>query len=1416
MKKFLTLLLVLLMSLSLCLAFVACGDGDDDTNDSSNDDNQGDDNQGDDNQGDDNQGDDNQGDDNQGDDNQGDDNQGDDNQGDDNQGDDNQGDDNQGDDNQGDAHQHAEVTIKTENLVPATCTTKGSYDEVAYCSCEAEVRRTAKVIDALGHTDGEAVVENNVAPDCENTGSYDNVVYCSVCDAELSRETVTVDALGHDTVAHEAKAPTCTEKGWDAYETCSKCDYTTYNEKAALGHTDGEAIVENNVAPDCENTGSYNNVVYCSVCDAELSRETITVDALGHAEGSVVVENNVDPDCENTGSYDNVVYCSVCDAELSRETITVDALGHTEVVDPAVESTCTTTGLTAGKHCSVCDTVLVEQLSIPQKGHTNGSVGVENYVAAGCKTSGSYDNVIYCTECDAEIMRIPVTLPELGHALSAAVIENKVDPTCTEKGSYDNVIYCSRCDCELIRTPVSVDAPGHDIDEFDALDPNCTESGWKAYVVCSRCDYSTYEEVPALGHTEGEAVVENSVAPDCENAGSYDSVVYCSVCDAELSRETITVDALGHTEASSVVENKVEPGCETAGSFDRVVYCTVCDDELSRTTIDLEELGHDIVVEHYVAATCSTAGHTAYKTCSRCDYETAYYELPATYHSYNLKNPYVCEHCGEDLPASEGLEFIEVDGGYSVLFIGDCFDDVIVIPYEYNGQPVVAIEAYAFSGMEFTSVIIPGSVKTIGDDAFSWNPILENVVMLDGVEEIGMFAFMGCDMLSSVTLANTVTYIGDSAFDSCYSLECIVIPASVEYVGYSAFGYCAGNLVIICEATDKPDYWDFDWNDDGSGGKYTVVWGYLGGDCEHRDIDDNGYCDLCGNIFSDGFDHLACYDKDNDKYCDYCYNSIGDAPCMHEDVDGDRLCDYCGEFVGTKVEMKPQWTSESIVMQLNLSDNNQELSSELVRYVQAAGSYAYNVDKEVRIRNIDAHNTTRVSVTYNYWDNIEANGWGQTIDHIEHMINSSTQKNAPDVYSTFIYDLVASSIKGYFANLITTARGSGNLKGLNYFEFVYDKMEYEWEYSLTGNDRGFMYEWMQSSSLSLYKMYVLASDYYIDTVRAMYVIPVNASLIEDYVEDITGDRNGDGEYTIDDFYLQIRANEWTFDVMMDYANAVYTDDGDPSTDAWIGDNKIGFAISDNTRTTNALLYSSLSTNSLDEEWSNEMNDYDFSYTRFTSELSDTLYKITELFSSSGVIRVKNGQSEFGYNHLAAIRNRFSNNAVLFGDIVMAGYLEFPEYQDMGDKLGVAPVPINRSSILNSDGEYIDGYNTQIDNIGRAGAIAKNTTKFVECTAFLNYQSTHSDKVLECYFGENLCYSSKGAARMLSFIRSNIHSNREFILETVQDAVCENNDKLKLSYIITNTNDFQLGWQSVYNAKNSNLNYLKQYFMIAGD
>ena len=112
------------------------------------------------------------------------------------------------------------------------------------------------------------------APTCTEIG-WDAYKTCSRCDYTTYAE---LPALNHDLVRHDAKAPTCTEIGWDAYETCSRCDHTTYVELPILGH-DYQAVT---VEPTCETDGY--TVFTCSRCKDSYTADP--TDQLGHQFGA--------------------------------------------------------------------------------------------------------------------------------------------------------------------------------------------------------------------------------------------------------------------------------------------------------------------------------------------------------------------------------------------------------------------------------------------------------------------------------------------------------------------------------------------------------------------------------------------------------------------------------------------------------------------------------------------------------------------------------------------------------------------------------------------------------------------------------------------------------------------------------------------------------------------------------------------------------------------------------------------------------------------------------------------------------------------------------------------------------------------------------------------------------------------------
>ena len=144
----------------------------------------------------------------------------------------------------------------------ATCTAK------AVCeACGGEYGEKDPNNHALVHPDAKA-------PTCTEHG-WDAYETCSRCDYTTRKE---LPALNHALEQHAAKAPTCTESGWNAYKTCSRCDYTTYAELPALNH-DYQAVT---VEPTCEADGY--TVFTCSRCKDSYTADP--TDQLGHQFGA--------------------------------------------------------------------------------------------------------------------------------------------------------------------------------------------------------------------------------------------------------------------------------------------------------------------------------------------------------------------------------------------------------------------------------------------------------------------------------------------------------------------------------------------------------------------------------------------------------------------------------------------------------------------------------------------------------------------------------------------------------------------------------------------------------------------------------------------------------------------------------------------------------------------------------------------------------------------------------------------------------------------------------------------------------------------------------------------------------------------------------------------------------------------------
>ena len=393
---------------------------------------------------------------------------------------------------------------------------------------------------------------------------------CVVCGGKYGER----NPNNHDLVHHDAKAPTCTEIGWDAYDTCSRsgCNYTTYVELPAQ-----HDFVYHQAKPaTCKEKG-WDAYRTCSRCDYT---DYVELPALKNHDLKQYVTKA--PTCTEIGFA--FVRCWRCDYYASQ---VLPALNHDLKQYAAKAPTCTEKGWNAYETCSRsgCDyTTYVELPAQHDLVHHDAQ-------AATCTEKG-WDAYDTCSRCDY------TTYAELSALNHDLVQHDAKAPTCTEKG-WDAYETCSRCDHT---TYAELPALNHDLVQHDAKAPTCTEIGWDAYETCSRCDYTTYAEQPALNHALEQHAAK---APTCTEIG-WNAYETCSRCDHTTYAE---LPALNH----DLVHHEAKaPTCTEIG-WNAYDTCSRCD---YTTYAELPALNHDYQAVT-VEPTCETDGYTVF-TCSRC------------------------------------------------------------------------------------------------------------------------------------------------------------------------------------------------------------------------------------------------------------------------------------------------------------------------------------------------------------------------------------------------------------------------------------------------------------------------------------------------------------------------------------------------------------------------------------------------------------------------------------------------------------------------------------------------------------------------------------------------------------------------------------------------------------------------------
>lgn len=350
---------------------------------------------------------------------------------------------------------------------------------------------------------------------------------CEKCGAEYGEK----DPNNHDLVHHDAKAPSCTEIGWDAYETCSRCDHTTYVERPALKHDLRQRVIK---APTCTQMGwAYET---CSRCDYSA---TPLLPVLNH---DLVHHEVKAPTCTEIG-WNAYKTCSRCDYTTYAE---LPALNHALEQHAAKAPTCTEIGWNAYETCSRCDYTTYAEL--PALNHD-----LEQHAAkAATCTEKGWNAYETCSRCNYNTY---AEQPALNHAL---VQHEAQAPTCTEIG-WDAYDTCSRCN---YTTYAEQPALNHDYQAV-TVEPTCEADGYTIFT-CSRCkDSYTADPTDQLGHQFGAwspngtgSQSADCLRQGCAHTGSTDcrkftfrtaegeTLTFCPVCgQAENAAQLEKIEA---------------------------------------------------------------------------------------------------------------------------------------------------------------------------------------------------------------------------------------------------------------------------------------------------------------------------------------------------------------------------------------------------------------------------------------------------------------------------------------------------------------------------------------------------------------------------------------------------------------------------------------------------------------------------------------------------------------------------------------------------------------------------------------------------------------------------------------------------------------------------------------------------------
>ena len=297
-------------------------------------------------------------------------------------------------------------------------------------------------------------------------------------------------------------------------------------------------------------------------------------------------------------------------------------------------------------------------------------------------------------------------------------VETVTEATCTEPSYIVFTCACGDTYREQFSAPL-----GHDKVFHDGKRPTTSEPGWDYYYTCTRCDYTTYVEIPKLEYSIGLEYALNEAGDGYKVTGNDESDILVIV---PATHEGLPVTEIGD------------------GAFS--------DDS--------------VVQEVSLPESIKSIGNNAFSRCS----SLKKINLPSQLTSIGA---YAFNGCSS-------LEKINLPSGILVIQVGT-FRNCESLTEVVIGEGIITVLSYAFEDCSaLTSVDFPDSLETIGSYAFENCDLLENLIFPDGLREIGKYAFYNCASLTSLTLPDSLESVGSEAF-----VGSAITTLDIPFAGYN-------------------------------------------------------------------------------------------------------------------------------------------------------------------------------------------------------------------------------------------------------------------------------------------------------------------------------------------------------------------------------------------------------------------------------------------------------------------------------------------------------------------------------------------------------------------------------------------------------------------------------------------------------